>query len=146
VHLSVKAESKHGERLNPRKADLHRWRETFAERLREWGIDAEATRQAVRGAVRNYPDLWRKKAGEEGREREQRPERKAGKAALASRRSAGQAWGAIATALRESPDPKDQRLAQDIERFVTGRALDRSLVKEQTRLPQAPQRDIGWTR
>jgi len=34
VHLSVKAESKHGERLNPRKADLHRWRETFAERLR----------------------------------------------------------------------------------------------------------------
>ncbi len=31
VHLSVKAESKHGERLNPKKADLHRWRETFAE-------------------------------------------------------------------------------------------------------------------
>ena len=30
VHLSVKAESKHGARLNPRKADLHRWRETFA--------------------------------------------------------------------------------------------------------------------
>jgi hypothetical protein len=24
VHLSVKAESKHGQRLNPRKADLHR--------------------------------------------------------------------------------------------------------------------------
>ena len=44
VHLSVKAESKHGQRLNPRKADLHRWRETFAERLQEWGIDAEATR------------------------------------------------------------------------------------------------------
>jgi hypothetical protein len=61
VHLSVKAESKHGERLNPRKVDLHRWRETFAERLREWGIDAEASRQAVRGAVRNYPGLWRKK-------------------------------------------------------------------------------------
>src|SRR4030095_7476929 len=53
VHLSVKAESKHGVRLNPRKADLHRWRETFAERLREWGIDAEATRQASRGEHRN---------------------------------------------------------------------------------------------
>jgi hypothetical protein len=37
VHLSVKTESKHGHRLNPRKADLHRWRETFAERLRELG-------------------------------------------------------------------------------------------------------------
>jgi len=146
VHLSVKAESKHGERLNPRKADLHRWRETFAERLREWGIDAEATRQAVRGAVRNYPELWRKKAAEEGRARVARPERKVGDAALASRRSAGQAWGAIATALRASPDPKDQRLAQDIERFVTGRALNRPVVKEQTRLPQEPRRDIVWTR
>ena len=31
VHLSVRAESKHGKRLNPRKADLQRWRETFAE-------------------------------------------------------------------------------------------------------------------
>ena len=31
VHISVRAESKHGKRLNPRKADLHRWRETFAE-------------------------------------------------------------------------------------------------------------------
>jgi hypothetical protein len=29
VHISVRAESKHGKRLNPRKADLHRWRETF---------------------------------------------------------------------------------------------------------------------
>ena len=26
VHISVRAESKHGKRLNPRKADLHRWR------------------------------------------------------------------------------------------------------------------------
>ena len=33
VHLSVRAESRHGKRLNPRKADLHRWRETFAEKL-----------------------------------------------------------------------------------------------------------------
>ena len=33
VHISVRAESKHGKRLNPRKADLHRWRETFAEKL-----------------------------------------------------------------------------------------------------------------
>jgi len=146
VHLSVKAESKYGERLNPRKADLHRWRETFAERLREWGIDAEATRQAVRGAVRNYPDLWRKKAAEEGREREPRPERKVGKAALASRRNAGQAWATIAAALGASPDPKDKRLALDIERFVTGRALDRPVVKEQTKRPQEPQRDIGWSR
>ena len=34
VHLSVRAEPRHGKRLNPRKADLQRWRETFAEKLR----------------------------------------------------------------------------------------------------------------
>ena len=50
VHISVRAESKHGKRLNPRKADLHRWRETFAEKLRGHGIEAEATRQAHAGA------------------------------------------------------------------------------------------------
>jgi hypothetical protein len=54
VHISVRAEAKHGKRLNPRKADLHRWRETFAEKLRELGIDAEATRQATRGNNRSY--------------------------------------------------------------------------------------------
>ena len=46
VHISVRAESKHGKRLNPRKADLHRWRETFAEKLRGWGIEAEASPQS----------------------------------------------------------------------------------------------------
>ena len=67
VHISVRAESKHGKRLNPRKADLHRWRETFAEKLRGGGIDAEATRQATRGVSRRYPALWQLKAGEDGR-------------------------------------------------------------------------------
>ena len=146
VHLSVKAESKHGQRLNPRKADLHRWRETFAERLREWGVDAEATRQAVRGVVRNYPDLWRTKAQEEGRERKKRPERKVGEAPMASRRSAGKAWAVIAAALRASNDRADQRLALDIERFVSGRTLDRQVRKEPIRLQQEPQRDVGRDR
>ena len=62
VHLSVRAESRTGKRLNPRKADLHRWRETFAEKLRGWGIEAEATRQATRGENRNFDPLWRVKA------------------------------------------------------------------------------------
>jgi len=151
VHLSVKAESKHGERLNPRKADLHRWRETFAERLREWGIDAEATRQATRGVVRNYPDLWRKRAAEEGRERKPRPEHKRGHAIGASRADAGKAWAVIAQTLRASPDPKDRSLAVAIERFVIGRPLERQvsreqIQREQTRSQPDVQRDIGWSR
>ena len=43
VHISVRAEGRDGERLNPRKEDLHRCRETFAEKLRDWGIEAEAS-------------------------------------------------------------------------------------------------------
>lgn len=43
VHLCVKAIGLDGARLNPRKADLQRWREAFAERLREQGVECEAT-------------------------------------------------------------------------------------------------------
>jgi hypothetical protein len=66
VHISVRVESKHGRRLNPRKTDLHRWRETFAAKLREQGIEAEATRQSTRGASRHYPALWQIKASVAG--------------------------------------------------------------------------------
>jgi len=146
VHLSVKAQSKYGQRLNPRKADLHRWRETFAERLREWGVDAEATRQATRGVDRNYPDLWRKRSAQEGRERKPRPERKTGHRAVATRIDARKAWAAIEGALRASTDPSDRRLAADIERFVSGRSIEPQVTREVTRLAAPRQRDIEWDR
>jgi hypothetical protein len=52
LHLCVKALSKNGIRLNPRKADLQRWRELFAEKLIDHGIEANATRRAVRGVTK----------------------------------------------------------------------------------------------
>jgi hypothetical protein len=52
VHLSVKAVDKDGIRLNPRKADLQAWRESFALSLREQGIAANATPRRARGVVR----------------------------------------------------------------------------------------------
>lgn len=52
VHLCVKAQGMDGTRLNPRKPDLQRWREGFAEALREHGIEANATPRSVRGARR----------------------------------------------------------------------------------------------
>ena len=118
VHISVRAESKHGKRLNPRKADLQRWRETFAEKLRGWGIDAEATRQASRGAMRNYDPLWRVNARQEGRLLKARPSRKSSAAATASRSQAAEAWGRIAGALAASADRRDRSLADAIVRFV----------------------------
>ncbi|RQO53415.1 hypothetical protein DBR47_24195, partial [Paucibacter sp. KBW04] len=70
VHLSVRAESRNGHRMNPRKADLRRWRETFAEKLQGWGIEAGASSRFDRGAVRGYQALWRIKAKEQGRLRD----------------------------------------------------------------------------
>jgi hypothetical protein len=48
VHVCVKIESMDGCRLNPRKADLQRWREWFAHELRQRGVEAEATRRTSR--------------------------------------------------------------------------------------------------
>lgn len=55
VHLVVKAEHEFGgPRLNPRKADLQRWRERFAEYLNELGVAATATRREDRGFVKTH--------------------------------------------------------------------------------------------
>lgn len=51
VHLTVRALGYDGRRLNPRKADLHHWRERFAEELRLRGVAAEATPRRARGRV-----------------------------------------------------------------------------------------------
>lgn len=51
-HLTVKCRGFDGKRLNPRKADLQRWREDFAEKLRNQGVDAEATPRCSRGVVK----------------------------------------------------------------------------------------------
>jgi hypothetical protein len=52
VHLTVRSCGHDGRRLNPRKADLHEWRERFAGELRLRGVEAEATPRRSRGKVR----------------------------------------------------------------------------------------------
>lgn len=52
VHLIIKAEGYDGRRLHIRKATLQAWRETFAEQLRDRGIEANATPRSVRGVTR----------------------------------------------------------------------------------------------
>jgi hypothetical protein len=53
VHLVVKAVSEQGERLNVRKETLREWRRDFASRLRELGVEANATERAVRGVSKS---------------------------------------------------------------------------------------------
>jgi hypothetical protein len=131
VHISVRAESKNGRRLNPRKTDLHRWRETFAEKLRERGIDAAATRQATRGVLRSSPELWQRKAGEEGRLH--RPGGLYRAASTASGREAREAWENIRAALAMSADANDRRLASSIAQY----ARELRVGKEGPRLTRA---------
>ena len=123
VHLSVRAESFYGKRLNPRKADLQRWRETFAEKLRGYGVEAEATRQATRFQTRNSEHLWRLKAREEGRMRKARPEVKSSPKSRTTRTEALRAWLHIGQALAKSPDAKDVKLAGAIALFLQGSSL-----------------------
>lgn len=52
VHLAVCSRGHAGERLNPKKADLELWRQTFAQALRDRGVEAEATPRRARGVTR----------------------------------------------------------------------------------------------
>ena len=146
VHISVRAESRHGKRLNPRKADLHRWRETFAEKLRGHGIEAEATRQATRGRSRNYDPLWRLKAREDGRLRTTRHGTKSSGRAIATRAEAVEAWRQLGQALAMAGHVADRNLAKSIASFVrdmlsTQGADPRRQTPETA--PQVKQADIG---
>ena len=123
LHLSVKAEGISGKRLNPRKADLQRWRETFAEKLRGWGIEAEATRQATRGENRRYEPLWRLKAREEGRVRVQPAMANAAAPASRGRADAMLSWAHILNALAASEVDGDRELAMRLSSFVRGSSV-----------------------
>jgi len=118
VHISVRVESKHGKRLNPRKADLQRWRETFAEKLRGHGVDAEATRQATRGRNRNYDALWRIKARQDGRLRTARTDAKSSDQARATRSEVAEVWVHLGHALAKSGGLADRELARSIAAFA----------------------------
>lgn len=128
VHLSVRAESKHGIRLNPRKADLARWRETFAEKLRELGVEAEASRQSVRGSMRTSKALWMFKA----QQRELQVARSNGRRgiearcfAVTSKRSL-MIWRQVLSALERSESASDRQLASRVRAFA-GSTEDRTV-------------------
>lgn len=121
VHISVRAMSRLGKRLNPRKNDLHRWRETFAEKLRGHGVEAEATRQATRGQQPHADLLWRLKAQESGRLRRTPSTMQSDlKTHPGATRAAVQAWVRIGLALAKSGEAADRHLAGHIARFVKG--------------------------
>ena len=142
VHLSVKIESDRGERLNPRKADLHRWRESFAERLRGWGIDAEATRQPTRGGFRPQQSLWQVKARADGRLRNWQTGGRTSSAVLKTGQKALDAWKQIGLALASSEIAEDRQLAREVLAFLHDMPLVRQASRAVPEVSRAQQRQI----
>lgn len=144
VHLTVRMSGRDGARLNPRKADLQRWREVFAEALRERGVEVEATPRRARGVVQKAERTPVRKARE-------RFEAGAGpmpqvlaralrdaargvdegasweRQAIERQRLVRRAYVAEALALSRSGDPQERELGRSVEAFV------RSLPKPETR-------------
>ena len=134
VHLSVRAEGRDGQRLNPRKEDLRRWRETFAERLRGWGIEAEASSRVTRGTRDRNERVWERKTTPP---REQHPAR-AEKLPSGIRKQAVQAWFEMMRALAASPEVSDRKLAQSIRQHLERMPAVRAIVRESTKQRELP--------
>jgi hypothetical protein len=132
VHLSVRAEGRDGQRLNPRKQDLRRWREVFAEKLRGWGIEAEASSQVARGSRHRNERLWQRKAYDDGRGRNRGGYADA--KLTPARRNAAQAWCEIAKVLASSEDVADRELGRSVVNYA--RWLPGVRVKPPERQPQ----------
>jgi len=134
VHLSVRAEGRDGQRLNPRKEDLRRWRETFAERLRGWGIEAEASSQITRGTRHRNERVWERKTAVP---REQRPAREE-KLPSGIRKQALQAWFETMRALAASPEASDRKLAQAIPQYFERMPAVQAIVRASAKQRELP--------
>ena len=124
VHVMVRAERSDGRRLNPRKADLDRWRATFARQLQARGIDAVATRQVARLRNRVHPSIWELKAKGEGRLNRDRGSVKTSPNAQKARTEALRAWREVTMALASSPELDDRKLAVEAVRYLAQRLAE----------------------
>jgi type IV secretory pathway VirD2 relaxase len=139
VHLSVCARGRDGERLNPKKADLETWRQTFAQALRDRGVEAEATPRRARGVTlkaERAPLRKIRERHEAGLGEPARVQRSAYREAARAAFGAESAWPlwearmvdrqakvrglylAQAKVLGRSANPADQALGAKVEAFV----------------------------
>lgn len=123
VHLLVRVEGVEPQqqelrRLDPRKADLARWRQTFAHELQARGIEAEATSRVAHGGVKNREPIWIARGKAAGKPVPAHP--LAGRVTIQQKslERALQTWGEIHAALLASPLSDDRTLAQQVRAFV----------------------------
>jgi hypothetical protein len=137
VHLCVMARSNDGTRLNPRKADLQHWRESFAGHLRERGIEANATRRQARGVTKApVPQAvanMQEKRGVAPRRPHNSMRNESHKRRVEIDRKVLRAYGTIARALAESAEVGDRELAVEIVSLV--REMPMAQGKDQSQGP-----------
>jgi hypothetical protein len=141
VHLSICSRGHAGERLNPKKADLELWRQTFAQALRDRGVEAEATPRRARGVTRKAERTSLRKIrdrevvgeGPMGRVRRSAYREAAGAAfqgrtertpweqrIVARQQAIRELYLTQARLLGQSGDPADRALGAKVEAFVRG--------------------------
>ncbi|MBY8609049.1 relaxase/mobilization nuclease domain-containing protein [Burkholderia arboris] len=141
VHMSVHTRGPDGRRLNPRKRDLHQWREAFAQQLRAHGIDANATPKMVRGQTRRPPKqaaIWR--VPHEIPVHSPVTDERTRNALWEAHIETLSAWHQIARTLANSNVPEDRAMAIGIVEFVRQMPIS-SLGPTNT--PQAPN-SLPW--
>lgn len=136
VHLTVRTVGHDGVKLNFRKADLQHLRETFAQKLRQRGIEAEATPRHTRGVTRKgeatpvykirqrggkpFIDARKKRevqrdlAANEGR----LPQKPWDNALVARRNRVMSTYGNAARILEQSEDPADRALGEATRKYA----------------------------
>ncbi len=127
VHLTVKAAGLDGIRLNPRKADLQRWREGFAEALREHGIEATTTSRLHRTNQERWTVRHLHELSKEGKtlERMKRITRRQGRAQDVMRN-----YEQVMRALARSDRGEDRQLAADLVSYLGSRGRTQEIKKE----------------
>ncbi len=119
VHLTVKAVSFDGIRLNPRKPDLQRWREEFADALREHGIEATTTSRLHRTTQERWTVRHLQQGTQGGKtlERLKRTTRRPGRAREVMRN-----YEQVMKALARSDHGEDRQLAANLVRYLSERS------------------------
>ena len=126
VHLSICSRGHAGERLNPKKADLELWRQTFAQALRDRGVEAEATPRRARGVTRKAERTPLRKI---------RDRQESGKGPMAQvRRSAYRQAASAAFQSQTARTPWEQRIV-DRQRTVRGLYLAQARLLGQSSEP-----------
>ena len=125
VHLTVKTAGLDGIRLNPRKHDIQRWREGFAEALREQGIDATTTSRLHR----TTHERWTIRRGMDPITKAKQIDRRL--RATPVQREVMQHYERVMKALAGSAHGEDRQLAADLVGYFTERS--RVAEKDKTR-------------